>query len=171
MKPIIAIVGRPNVGKSTLFNRLIREKQAIVSDFPGLTRDRIYGESAYEGIAFTVIDTGGIIFHEADEIRKNVFEQTLFAIEEADILIFLLDGKYGLHPLDKEIALHLKKENKKIFFVINKIDTKAFNVHETDFFSLGVQDFIRSQRSIIEELIISAKLFSKIIREAMRRAR
>src|SRR3989338_4736987 len=141
MKPIIAIVGRPNVGKSTLFNRLIHEKRAIVSDFPGLTRDRIYGESSYDDITFTVIDTGGIVFHEADEIRKNVFEQTRFAIEEADILLFLLDGKNGLHPIDQEIAVHLKKNNKKIFFVINKIDVKEYKIHESDFFALGIEEF------------------------------
>ena len=141
MKPIIAIVGRPNVGKSTLFNRFVREKQAIVYDFPGLTRDRIYGEGTFDEIAFTVIDTGGIVFHEADEIRKNVFDQTRFAIEEADILIFLLDGKNGLHPLDQEIAVYLKKHNKKIFFVINKIDVKEYKIHESDFFSLGTQEF------------------------------
>ena len=121
MLPVIALVGRPNVGKSTLFNRLTRTRDAIVADFPGLTRDRKYGQAKVEELEFIVIDTGGI---EGDEkgIDALMAEQSLIAIEEADAVLFLVDARAGLTVADQAIATHLRKQNKKIMVVANKTD-------------------------------------------------
>ena len=121
MLPVIALVGRPNVGKSTLFNRLTRTRDAIVADFPGLTRDRKYGQAKVEELEFIVIDTGGI---EGDEkgIDALMAEQSLIAIEEADAVLFLVDARAGLTVADEAIASHLRKQNKKVMVVANKTD-------------------------------------------------
>ena len=121
MLPVIALVGRPNVGKSTLFNRLTRTRDAIVADFPGLTRDRKYGQAKVEELEFIVIDTGGI---EGDEtgIDALMAEQSLIAVEEADAVLFLVDARSGLTVADEAIAAHLRKQNKKVMVVANKTD-------------------------------------------------
>jgi len=112
MIPVIALVGRPNVGKSTLFNRLTRSRDALVADYPGLTRDRKYGEGTFEERRFIVIDTGGISGEE-EGIDSMMAGQSLLAIEEADIVLFILDSRTGLHPADHMIAKHLRVNNKK----------------------------------------------------------
>ncbi len=137
-KPIVAIVGRPNVGKSTFFNRLIGMQTAIVDDAPGITRDRHYAEAEWIGRPFTVIDTGGFV-PDSDEIfEKAIREQTQIAIEEADKLIFVVDGKEGLNHIDKELANILRKVNKNVLLVVNKIDSGKEELNSAQFHSLGL---------------------------------
>jgi GTP-binding protein len=138
MKPIIAIIGRPNVGKSTLFNRLLRRRQAIVEDEPGVTRDRIYGEGTFADHSFILIDTG--VFEPAPNasIQKQVREQAEIAIEEADLIIFLLDGQEGLTYADLEVANYLRQVAKPVIYVVNKIDTEGQEKNLFDFYRLGV---------------------------------
>ncbi len=141
-KAIVAIVGRPNVGKSTLFNRIIKKRRAVIEDFPGVTRDRLYGEATWEGKSFLVVDTGGFQ-HEADgEFAGEVKKQLLIAVEEADIILLLLDGESGLLPLDTELIAELRKYGKRVFYAVNKIDgpNKEKNLLN-DFYSLGVDIF------------------------------
>ena len=119
-KPIIAIVGRPNVGKSTLFNRLIGERRAIVEDVPGVTRDRIYGETDWQGRKLVIIDTGGIEPKSDDIILSQMKTQAQIAIDTADVIIFMCDVRAGLVADDREIAVMLKKSGKPIVPCINK---------------------------------------------------
>lgn len=142
---IAAIVGRPNVGKSSLFNRLIGKKVAIVHDLPGVTRDRNYGETQWNGKKFFLIDTGGFVPNSNDKFESAIREQVKISIEEADIILFVVDAKSGLAPMDLEIANILRKEanrgenkNKKIILVINKVDSAKDEIGKTDFFRLGV---------------------------------
>ena len=121
-KPIVAIVGRPNVGKSTLFNKLIGERRAIVEDTPGITRDRIYGETEWRGKILAVIDTGGIEPKTDDLILKKMREQAQIAIDTADVIIFMCDIRTGLLADDLDIAVMLKKRGKPVIPVINKAD-------------------------------------------------
>lgn len=121
-KPIVAIVGRPNVGKSTLFNKLIGERRAIVEDTPGVTRDRIYGESEWRGRTFVVIDTGGIEPKTDNILLKQMRMQAQIAIETADVIVFLCDIRAGLVADDRDIAVMLKKSGKPVIVAINKID-------------------------------------------------
>ncbi|MDP1677463.1 MAG: ribosome biogenesis GTPase Der [Bacteroidota bacterium] len=137
-KPIVAIVGRPNVGKSTLFNRILGMQTAIVDDAPGITRDRHYGEGEWVGKPFTMIDTGGFV-PDSDEIfEKAIREQSQIAIEEADKIIFIVDGKEGLNHIDKEIANILRKENKKVHLIVNKVDSAKEEINSAQFHSLGL---------------------------------
>jgi GTP-binding protein len=122
-KPIVAIVGRPNVGKSTLFNKLIGERRSIVEDTPGVTRDRIYGEAEWRGRRFIVIDTGGIEPKTDDVILKQMRFQAEIAIDTADVIIFMCDVRAGLTADDREIAIMLKKSGKPIVLCINKYDS------------------------------------------------
>ncbi len=138
MKPIIAIVGRPNVGKSTLFNRLVGRRKAIVEDEPGVTRDRNYAEASYEDHPFILIDTGGFEPTARDRIQQQIKEQVEVAIQEADLILFLLDGKGGLNPTDEEIAGYLRKVTKPTFYVVNKIDGEKREDAVPDFYRLGV---------------------------------
>ncbi|MEW6614269.1 MAG: ribosome biogenesis GTPase Der [Thermodesulfobacteriota bacterium] len=138
MKPVIAIVGRPNVGKSTLFNRIVRGKKAIVGDEPGITRDRNYAEAEWDGWEFLLIDTGGFEPGIDDEVALHVHQQVRLAIEEADLIIFLVDGKEGLTATDIEIANRLREVNKPVFHVINKIDGERQEEKIYDFYQLGV---------------------------------
>lgn len=133
----LAIIGRVNVGKSTLFNRLIQRKIAIFEDKPGVTRDRLEGTCSWGGIDFRVVDTGGIIADPVGEIEIAVQKQVRIASEEADIILFLMDGKAGLHPEDKEIAQSLRKVSKKIFVVVNKVDTRICKENFSEFYELG----------------------------------
>ncbi len=137
-KPIIAIVGRPNVGKSTFVNRLVGGRQSIVDDMPGVTRDRIYFDVEWQHKYFTVIDTGGIIPGDEDEIMLSIFDQAQIACDEADKIIFLVDGKDGVNPVDEDIANILRKSKKPIFLVVNKIDSKAAMPMLADFYSLAI---------------------------------
>ena len=120
---IIAIVGRPNVGKSTLFNRLIGAREAIVDDLPGVTRDRRYGQAEWAGKTFTIIDTGGFVPHSMDVFERAIREQAEIAIEEADSVLFVVDAIEGLSVLDKEIAQILRKSKKPVHLVVNKVDS------------------------------------------------
>ena len=138
MKPIIAIVGRPNVGKSTLFNRLVKRRKAIVEDEPGVTRDRNYAEALYEDHPFLLIDTGGFEPAAKERIPKQVQEQAVVAIQEADLVLFLMDGKEGLNPADIEVAHYLRKVTKPVFYVVNKIDGERQEENVIDFYQLGV---------------------------------
>lgn len=138
LKPIIAIVGRPNVGKSTLFNRLSSHKKAIVIDQPGATRDRNYAYSEWNDKSFTLIDTGGFEPVSMERMLIQMREQTNLAIEEADAIIFLLDGREGLTPSDVEIANILRKTRKPVFYAVNKIDGLKHEELSYDFYRLGV---------------------------------
>lgn len=139
MVPVVALVGRPNVGKSTLFNRLTRTRDALVADFPGLTRDRKYGRAEIKGHEYIVIDTGGIDGTE-DGVESFMTEQSLQAIEEADIVLFLVDARAGAMPADHAIAKHLRAREKATFLVANKIDGIDADSAISDFYSLGLGD-------------------------------
>ena len=138
MKPVIAIIGRPNVGKSTLFNRLAGGSKAIVIDEPGATRDRNYAECAWNDRPFTLIDTGGFEPASEVEILVQMREQTKLAIEEADIILFLMDGRDGLTPADQEIARMLRMANKTVFYIVNKIDGPRHEALVAEFYRLGI---------------------------------
>ncbi|WP_163558269.1 ribosome biogenesis GTPase Der [Halomonas sp. NO4] len=137
MTPVIALVGRPNVGKSTLFNRLTRTRDALVADFPGLTRDRKYGNGLLGGKAYTVIDTGGISGDE-EGIDAAMAEQSLAAIDEADIVLFMVDARAGLHVADEAIANHLRVNQKKTWLVVNKTDGLEEHGAMAEFWELGL---------------------------------
>lgn len=138
-KPVLAIVGRPNVGKSTLFNRLIGQRVAIVEDTPGVTRDRLYGEGEWLGQPFVVIDTGGILFSDDDPLTEQVRVQAQVAIHEADCILFLVDARDGLTPADEEIADMLRRGKKPVVLVVNKADnSKLWESQRAEFFALGL---------------------------------
>lgn len=137
-KPIVAIVGRPNVGKSTLFNRLIGMQTAIVHDEPGVTRDRHYAEAEWTGKPFTIIDTGGFVPDSDEVFEKAIREQTHIAIQESDKILFVVDGKEGLTHIDKDLANILRRENKKVHLIVNKIDSAKEEVHTAQFHTLGL---------------------------------
>jgi GTP-binding protein len=139
MIPVIALVGRPNVGKSTLFNRLTRTQDALVADFPGLTRDRQYGEAIFDNKPFIVIDTGGV---GVDDIAVDALmsKQSEFALHEADYIFFLVDGRAGLTAVDRDIATRLRKIEKTIYIVVNKVDGMDEEIACADFQSLGFQN-------------------------------
>ncbi|OAT87607.1 ribosome biogenesis GTPase Der [Candidatus Arthromitus sp. SFB-turkey] len=137
-KPIVAIVGRPNVGKSTLFNRIVGDRVSIVDDTPGVTRDRIYRDAEWLKYKFTLIDTGGIEFKTNDDMFKNMRIQTELAIETADVIIFIVDGKTGLVDGDREVARMLRKSKKDIILVVNKIDSKKDEMNLYEFYEFGL---------------------------------
>lgn len=137
-KPLVAIVGRPNVGKSTLFNRLIGRKLAIVEDTPGVTRDRIYGDAEWLSHSFTLIDTGGIEPASEDKIAVQMRRQAEIAIETCDVIIFLVDGRDGMTAADEEVAAMLRKSNKPVVLGVNKLDAPKFNDAIFEFYSLGL---------------------------------
>lgn len=140
MKPVIALVGRPNVGKSTLFNRMTRSRDALVADFPGLTRDRHYGEGRVGKRPFLVIDTGGFEPVAKDGILREMAKQTRQAIAEADIVFFMVDGRQGLTPHDKTINDFLRKAGSKVILVINKSEGMRYTSVASDFYELGLGD-------------------------------
>ena len=139
MKPVIAIIGRPNVGKSTLFNRLAGRSKAIVIDEPGVTRDRNYADCAWNDRPFTLIDTGGFEPASEVEILVQMREQTKLAIEEADIILFMMDGRDGLTPADQEIARMLRMEKKTVFYAVNKVDGPRHEALVSEFYRLGIE--------------------------------
>lgn len=136
--PIVAIVGRPNVGKSTLFNRLVGERKAIVDDLPGVTRDRNYAQAIWAGRNYRLVDTGGLESDSADKLEDSVQAQSRMAVMEADVVIFLFDGKGGLNPLDRQAVDELRRSGKPLFYAVNKLDSRqrADNLYE--FFALGL---------------------------------
>lgn len=143
MKPIVAIVGRPNVGKSTLFNKLVGDRVAIVDDQPGVTRDRLYRETEWNGTEFVLVDTGGLEPRNNDFMMTNIKKQAEVAMNEADVIMFVVDGKAGVNPLDEEIAYILRKKKKPIILCVNKIDnfqTQKDDVY--DFWGLGFEHLI-----------------------------
>jgi GTP-binding protein len=135
---LVAIVGRPNVGKSTLFNRIIRQKEAIVEDLPGVTRDRIYGEAEWNGKRFFLVDTGGFVPGSEDKIEAAVREQAQIAIEEADVVIFIVDAKDGITPFDRDIATILRHSKKHVVLVVNKCDNPKLDLNSYEFFELSL---------------------------------
>ena len=137
MKPIVAIVGRPNVGKSTFFNRVTRTRDALVDDFPGVTRDRHHGDAVWDDTAFTLVDTGG--FTEGDEFADEIRFQVHQALADADVIVLLLDGKEGISPFDRDIVELLRVTPKPVFYAINKIDGAERETHISEFYSLGIE--------------------------------
>ncbi len=140
MSNIVAIVGRPNVGKSTLFNRLTESKNAIVDETSGVTRDRHYGKSIWNGIEFSVIDTGGYIKNSDDVFEEEIRKQIHLAIEEADCILLLVDVRTGLTDLDETMAELLRKSKKKVLLVVNKVDNNDMQYHAAVFYKLGLGD-------------------------------
>lgn len=141
MSRIIAIVGRPNVGKSTLFNRLTDSREAIVDEVSGVTRDRNYGVSFWNGIDFSVIDTGGYVQNSEDIFEEEINKQVLLAIEEADLILFMVDVTCGIHELDKSVASLLRRVDKKVFLVVNKVDNGERLLDANEFYKLGLGEY------------------------------
>jgi GTP-binding protein len=148
-KPVLAIVGRPNVGKSSLFNRLVGEQMAIVQDQPGTTRDRLYGDAEWNGVEFTVIDTGGLVLDEtlpgeielsSEEIVRRTREQAQAAIEEADVVLFMVDARSGLTGADEEISEVLRKSAKPVIVAANKAESEERRLNAVEFYQLGLGD-------------------------------
>lgn len=139
MKPVVAIVGRPNVGKSTFFNRVTRTQDALVDDMPGVTRDRHFGDAEWNQIAFTLVDTGGFLEDDDDPFAGQIQFQVRQAIADADAVILLMDGKHGISPFDREMISLLRQEAKPVFYAVNKIDGMEQEVQVFDFYSLGLE--------------------------------
>jgi len=139
MLPVVAIVGRPNVGKSTLFNRILGQRKAIVEDMPGVTRDRNYAEVTRYDRPFLLIDTGGFEPVTDDRLLAQMREQSQLAVEEADIVLFLMDVRQGLTPADQEVAERLRRTDKPVFYVVNKVDGKRQEALSAEFYALGVE--------------------------------
>ena len=137
-KPVVAVVGRPNVGKSTFFNRIVGKRVSIVEDTPGVTRDRIYAEAEWRGVHFALIDTGGIEPASADVIFSQMREQAQIAMETADVILFMVNGKQGLTSSDREVADMLMRTGKKIILIVNKIDSPKLPEDFYDFYELGL---------------------------------
>lgn len=138
--PLVAIIGRPNVGKSTLFNRLIGARRSIVGDLPGITRDRIYGEAEWQNRAFRLVDTGGIVPDDEAIIPANIFKQAQAAIDEASLLLFVVDVRDGITPLDEELARVMRTLDKPVFIVANKADTTSVADHAGEFHRFGYEN-------------------------------
>lgn len=139
MLPTVAIVGRPNVGKSTLFNKLVGYRMAIEENTPGVTRDRIYAIVEWTGVHFNLVDTGGIQTDQRDDLAKQVVKQAELAIEEADVILLVVDGREGLTPTDKEIAERLRRAQKPVIVVVNKIDSVKMEDRKYEFYGLGFE--------------------------------
>lgn len=141
MSNIVAIVGRPNVGKSTLFNRLLQRRQAIVDDVSGVTRDRHYGKSDWNGNEFTVIDTGGYIVGSDDTFEVEIRKQVELAVDEANVILLMVDNQVGLTDMDKEVAQLLRRSKKPVLLVVNKVDTNKNLDDSYEFYNLGFEKF------------------------------
>src|SRR3954470_14783222 len=138
--PVVVIVGRPNVGKSTLFNRITGQRRAIVGDEPGITRDRLHGLAKHEGRTFELIDTGGIVVSDAEYIPSQILKQARVALDKAHHVVFLVDGRSELSAADRELAAMLRKLGKPVTLAVNKIDTGAKEALIHDFHTLGIRD-------------------------------
>jgi GTP-binding protein len=136
--PLIAIIGRPNIGKSTLFNRLIGQRRSIVTDEPGITRDRIYGTVSWHGRSYEIVDTGGMVPGEETEIPVRIFEQAQIAIESASLILFLVDGRSSITAPDQELAQLLRRTGKPLFLVVNKIDSAKQAAEVSEYYRLGI---------------------------------
>src|SRR5690554_3775973 len=136
-KPLVAVVGRPNVGKSTFFNRVAGKRISIVEDTPGVTRDRVYADSEWSGAAFSLVDTGGIEIHSDDKMWTHIKQQAELAVDLADVIVFIIDGKQGLVSDDFDVANLLRKSKKPIILAVNKIDNPN-DLNYYDFYSLGL---------------------------------
>ncbi len=141
MSKIVAIVGRPNVGKSTLFNRLTETREAIVDEVSGVTRDRNYGVSVWNGVDFSVIDTGGYVQNSDDIFEEEINKQVLLAIEESDVILFMVDVTCGIHEMDNAVASLLRRVKKKVILVVNKVDNNERLMDATEFYNLGLGDY------------------------------
>ena len=141
MGAIVAIVGRPNVGKSTFFNRLIQRREAIVDAVSGVTRDRHYGKSDWNGRNFTLIDTGGYVVGSDDVFEKEIDRQVELAIDEADAIIFMVDVESGITAMDEDVAKLLRRHNKPVFLTINKVDNAMREAEAVEFYALGFGDY------------------------------
>jgi GTP-binding protein len=139
MRPIVAIVGRPNVGKSTLFNRLVGERRAIVQDTPGVTRDRNYADTHYDDIPYTLVDTGGFEPEAESGVLSQMRRQAMMAVEEADIVVFVVDAREGLVPADEEVADILRRSEKPLIVAVNKVDGPSQQSLTSDFYALGAE--------------------------------
>jgi GTP-binding protein len=139
MKPIVAIVGRPNVGKSTFFNRVTGTRNALVDDLPGVTRDRHYGDARWQDVDFTLVDTGGFPGDDEDDFADKIRFQIRQAIDDADVIILMLDGKSGISPFDEDVVQILRSQKKPVFYAVNKIDGAEQEVKLYDFYSLGIE--------------------------------
>ena len=137
--PLVAIVGRPNVGKSTLFNRLVGERRAITESISGVTRDRIYAKADWAGRDFLVVDTGGIVPDSDDIFERQIRRQAEIAIAEADVILFVVDVTSGIHPLDQEVGEMLRRSSKKVLLIANKVDNhERDETMRTEFYALGL---------------------------------
>jgi GTP-binding protein len=141
-KPLVAIIGRPNVGKSTLFNRLVGRREAVVTNIPGTTRDRILADVYWDDLTFTVVDTGGLEPPSEDPLKGKVRAQVETAMDEADLLIFLVDGVEGLNPIDQEIAQQIRLREKPVITVVNKVDNQQRELSAAEFYRLGMKDLL-----------------------------
>ena len=139
VKPLVAIVGRPNVGKSTFFNRITGKRISIVEDTPGVTRDRVYADTDWRGCNFTVVDTGGIEIHSEDEMWMHIKKQAEIAVDLADVIVFMADGRQGITNDDFDVANLLRKSNKPIVLAVNKLDNPK-SLNHFDFYQLGLGD-------------------------------
>ena len=137
-RPVVAIIGRPNVGKSALFNRLLGRRQSIVADRPGVTRDRIYADCEWSGRRFSLVDTGGMDPDDPDILRQQVFDQAQTALREADVLLFVVDGQFGPHPLDHDLAELLRRSGKEVVLVVNKAESLNVENDRFIFYELGL---------------------------------
>ena len=160
-KPLVAVVGRPNVGKSTLFNAIVKKRISIVEDLPGVTRDRIYFDAEWLGREFTLIDTGGIEFVDSDNnIFTSMRYQAELAIHEADVILYVVDGKTGIQPQDQEIAAMLRASGKPVILVVNKIDSVEQEVNIYEFYGLGLGaehlTFTCRQHTLTDRLVWSS---------------
>lgn len=139
MKPVVAIIGRPNVGKSTLFNRITRRRDAIVDDRPGVTRDRHYGNATWDDQEFILVDTGGFIRGDDDQFAASIRFQVEQAVKEADAVVLVFDGKGGISPFDRELIDWLRVVERPLFYAVNKIDGPEQEDHLYEFYALGIE--------------------------------
>ena len=168
MSRIVAIVGRPNVGKSTFFNRLTDSREAIVDEISGVTRDRNYGPSNWNGVDFSVIDTGGYVQNSDDIFEEEINKQVILAIEESDLILFMVDVTVGIHALDDAVASLLRKVNKKVIVVVNKVDNNERLADAAEFYHLDLVIIFRSAQSTeaVQEIFLMklSKIFRKMLR-------
>ena len=160
MGAIVAIVGRPNVGKSTFFNRLIQRREAIVDAVSGVTRDRHYGKTDWNGREFTVIDTGGYVKGSEDVFELEIDKQVELAIDEADAIIFMVDVESGVTGMDEDVAKLLRRHDKPVFLTINKVDNAMREADAVEFYALGLGDYftISSELDLTYQVCNNLKL-------------